>query len=99
MAAEQPVDRFNALSRRMAALAQPTAEVQCILLDCMVPKQRFEFQFPPPVGGMLRRVRESGATLCVLGMQHSFAADGTPVLGRPRTWRTPTPCTLPSARC
>ena len=81
MEEQQPRDKFSVLERRISSLEAEEAEVQCILLDCMVPKQRFEFQFPPPIGGMLRQVRENGQTLAVLGMSHSFDANGRPVLG------------------
>lgn len=74
-------DRYSVLERRIAALGSEEAEVQCILLDCMVPRQRFEQNFPPPVGDMLRRVREEGKILCVLGMSHSFDPSGRPVFG------------------
>ena len=78
----QPADKYSVLARRVATAASNEAEVQCIILDAMVPKQRFEFLFPPPIGGMLRRLRQEQATLCVLGMTHTVDRSGQPKLGK-----------------
>ena len=78
----QPADKYSVLARRVATAASNEAEVQCIILDAMVPKQRFEFLFPPPIGGMLRRLRQEQSTLCVLGMTHTVDRSGQPKLGK-----------------
>ena len=74
-------DRFSVLSRRVASVAAEEDIVQCILLDCMVPRQRYEFRLPPQVGAAVKTVREDGQILCVLGMQHKMDSRGQPVFG------------------
>ena len=80
-------DKFGVLSRRVAsaaaAAAQVESEVSILLLDCMVPKQRFELTLPPPVGSRVKRLREEGRTLCVLGMQHRVDPIAGPQFGKP----------------
>jgi hypothetical protein len=44
------------------------SEINIVLLDTMVPRQRVELQFGPPVSGMLAKARESGELIGVLGM-------------------------------
>ena len=35
-------DRMNVLQRRMASIASPEVDAKLLILDCMVPMQRFE---------------------------------------------------------
>ena len=61
---------FDVLSRRVAALQSNTAEVRCVLIDAMVPRQRLELQFGPPVSEGLIAARDEGSVVAVLGMNH-----------------------------
>ena len=66
-------DRFShQLARRINSAAQDSETVQCLLLDCMVPKQRFDLRLPPEVGAAVKEARKNGKTICTLGMEHSF---------------------------
>lgn len=59
---------YNILSRRISSRRSEEADVQCLLLDSMVPRQRVEMQFGPPITQILHDVRESKEKLVVLGM-------------------------------
>ena len=61
---------YSALSRRIANQQSQVSTVQCLLLDTMVPRQRIEVSFGPPVSELLEIIRNTGGTLGVLGMDH-----------------------------
>ena len=67
LAERKPPD-FNVLSRRVAATQNDESTITCLLMDSMVPRQRIDLQFGPPVSGMIGELRESGGRLGVLGM-------------------------------
>ena len=49
---QKPPD-FDALARRISSQHSEEDVVQCLLLDTMVPRQRIDLQFGPPVAGSL----------------------------------------------
>ena len=59
---------LDVLSRRIEALSAETSEVQCLVLDAMVPRQRMELRAGPPFSQQLLNVKESGAQLAMLGV-------------------------------
>ncbi|KAL1514904.1 hypothetical protein AB1Y20_003984 [Prymnesium parvum] len=61
---------YAVLSHRLAALKHDEADVKCLLLDAMVPRQRLQIQFGPPVSDVLRELRRTGDGLAVLGVNH-----------------------------
>ena len=65
-----PAPDFSALSRRIAAQRADEATVQCLLLDAMLPRQRVQLQFGPPVSSMLSEVRSEKGVLAVVGIDH-----------------------------
>ena len=76
-------DRMNVLQRRMASIASPEVDAKLLVLDCMVPMQRFEILLKPPVGSTIKRAREAEETICVVGMQHTMSRSGRPQFGKP----------------
>ena len=48
---------YSVLSRRLASLKSDEATVTCLLLDSMLPRQRAEVQFLPPVATVLRAIQ------------------------------------------
>ena len=76
-------DRMNVLQRRMASIASPEVDAKLLILDCMVPMQRFEILLKPPVGSTIKRAREAEETICVVGMQHTMSRSGRPQFGKP----------------
>ena len=71
----------NTLSRRAASLGSFSEDVQCLVVDALVPGQRFEYRFPGEVGNLLKQVRSGGWTLCVLGTDQRIDAEKGPVMG------------------
>lgn len=69
LASRRPPD-YAYLSRRVASLQQEIEEVQCLVLDTLLPRQRLEMQFGPPVSHVLSEVRNTGSNLVVIGMDH-----------------------------
>ena len=61
---------LSALSRRIASQQADEATVQCLLLDAMLPRQRVQLQFGPPVSSMLSEVRSEKGVLAVVGIDH-----------------------------
>ena len=61
---------YSVLSKRLAQLQTQESQVSCLLLDSMLPRQRVEIQFAPPVSTVLREIQRnpSERTLIVLGM-------------------------------
>ena len=59
---------FNILSRRIDAQKSEEGTCRCLMLDTMVPRQRLNLQFGPPVTGYLREARDEGISVAVLGM-------------------------------
>ena len=76
-------DRMNVLQRRMASIASPEVDAKLLILDCLVPMQRFEILLKPPVGSTIKRAREAEETICVVGMQHTMSRSGRPQFGKP----------------
>ena len=76
-------DRMNVLQRRMASIASPEVDAKLLILDCLVPMQRFEILLKPPVGSTIKRAREAEETICVVGMQHTMSSSGRPQFGKP----------------
>lgn len=61
---------YKVLARRLAkASASTEGSASCLLLDTLLPRQRVELQFGPPISGALKAARD-GRTLVVLGMNH-----------------------------
>ena len=71
----------NTLSRRAASLGSASEDVQCLVVDALVPGQRFEYRFPGEIGNLLKQVRSGGWTLCVLGTDQRIDAEKGPVMG------------------
>ena len=61
---------YSVLSRRLSSLQSDESAVSCLLLDSMLPRQRAEVQFVPPVATVLRAIQQAPGerTLVVLGM-------------------------------
>lgn len=58
---------FDVLARRLASQQAQSARVTVVLIDCLVPRQRLELQFGPPVSTGLIRARERGDIIAVVG--------------------------------
>lgn len=56
------------LSRRLASFQSEEATVRCLLLPSVLPRQRLELTFRPPVSQALKEVRASGETLALVGV-------------------------------
>jgi hypothetical protein len=59
---------YSVLTRRVNSLQSEEAAVTCLLVDTMVPRQRLNLQFGPPMSTALSRARESGGQLVCIGM-------------------------------
>jgi hypothetical protein len=59
---------YRALQRRLDSRRAAEADVQCLALDAMLPRQRAQLTFGPPLSSYVRECRDAGAPLCVLGM-------------------------------
>jgi len=65
---------YSVLNRRVANFGSDEALVQCLVLDSMVPRQRIQLPFGPPVSHVLKEVRDSGGVLAVIGMNRRTGA-------------------------
>jgi hypothetical protein len=68
--ASRPKFDGDVLNARIASQKQPEQDVLCLIIDTMVPKQRLNFQFGPPVSDALVNARDAGQTLVVVGRDH-----------------------------
>lgn len=59
---------YNVLNRRIASNQLEEETVSCILLDTMVPRQRINYQFGPPISEGLQEAKEDGRCIGILGM-------------------------------
>jgi len=59
---------YSVLSRRITSSQAEESTVQCLRLDALLPMQRIDVQFGPPVCETLSLVRDAGYTLGVVGL-------------------------------
>ena len=66
-ALSRPPD-YTVLSRRISSSKSGEASVRCLLLDNMLPRQRVQLQFGPPVSTALSEGRQAGEAFVVVGL-------------------------------
>ncbi len=61
---------YSVLSRRIAKAHVAESAVYCVLLDTLLPRQRVNMHFAPPVSRALCDARDTGKPVVALGMNH-----------------------------
>ena len=74
MLAKSTTPDYDKLNTRLESKKREVESVRCMLLDTMLPRQRIEMQFGPPVSVLLSQCQASGDRIVVLGMDQK---DGT----------------------
>ena len=59
---------YSVLSRRIARSQSDEEIIKVLFLDAMLPRQRVQLQFAPPVSTVLSDIRDSGECLAVCGL-------------------------------
>lgn len=58
---------YDVLTSRLASAACTQEKVTCLILDTLVPRQRINFQFGPPISTGVKKARDNGQTIVMIG--------------------------------